>query len=720
MHRNTLAALGILLLLTSIAAADEPAAPPAPASRPADEAGATGGSWAGETIVTANRGEAKLLEAPYAADRVTVADFGSNRLYRTSTAPLSEVPGVMGQRTANGQSSPYLRGMTGFRTLMMLDGIRLNNSVFREGPNQYWGLIDPLIIDRMEVVKGPSSVLYGSDAVGGTVNVLLRRPETGGEGFDWYRQAYYRGSTATHENTYRGEVNASDGTGFGLLVGGTYQNFGDVDGGQFVGRMPNTGYDVCSGDLKLELHPARDATLTLAHYSLYQNDAWRTHKTRFAVPWKGTTAGNEEERILDQLAELTYLRLHVKNLDSFIDEMTTFLSWRHDEERQRRVRNDWRLDLEGFDVDTYGGGVQFLSRTGIGEWTYGVEWYHDEVDSFARKYAADGSFAGNQIQGPVGDDARYDLLGLYVQDKLPFGDAADLTLGARYTYAAAIAGRVQDPITGERIGVEDDWNALVGSARVSVYPDARRHWNLFAGVSEGFRAPNLSDLTRLDEARSSEIETPSPGLSPEYYLTYEAGVKAKYDSFSAQAAYFYTDIHDMIVRAPTGMILEGNREVTKRNAGDGYVHGIELEAKHRFHPQWTASAGFACMAGQVAQFPTSDPVSRPEPISRLMPATGRLALRWDHPDKKVWVEGGCAAAARAVGLSTSDTLDTQRIPPDGTPSYVTFDLHAGWNVNKNLSLWAGIENISNRDYRVHGSGLNEPGIDFRFGAKVRF
>jgi len=89
------------------------------------------------------------------------------------------VPGVMVQKTGHGQGSPYIRGFTGFRTLLMIDGIRLNNAVFRDGPNQYWNTVDPFSIERLEVVKGPSSVLYGSDAIGGTVNVITRGP--GGE-----------------------------------------------------------------------------------------------------------------------------------------------------------------------------------------------------------------------------------------------------------------------------------------------------------------------------------------------------------------------------------------------------------------------------------------------------------------------------------------------------------------------------------------------------------
>ncbi len=129
-----------------------------------------------ETLITATRSEASLFDVPYTAHVIGGSDFLGRRHVRTFPDALAETPGVMLQRTGYGQTSPFIRGFTGFRTLALIDGIRLNNAVFREGPNQYWGTMDRYTIDRIEVVKGPSSVLYGSDAIGGTVNAIPRKP----------------------------------------------------------------------------------------------------------------------------------------------------------------------------------------------------------------------------------------------------------------------------------------------------------------------------------------------------------------------------------------------------------------------------------------------------------------------------------------------------------------------------------------------------------------
>jgi hemoglobin/transferrin/lactoferrin receptor protein len=626
----------------------------------------------------------------------------------------------MVQKTSYGQGSPYIRGFTGFRNVFLIDGIRLNNSVFRDGPNQYWNTIDPYTIDRLEVVKGPASVLYGSDAIGGAVNALHRRPSGYGEGLQWKRRIYTRLASAERSLVTRGEVDATVDEWLGVLVGGTWQEYGDVHGGKHVGKQPFTGYRVCSGDFRLEYHPDPDSTLTLAHYQFYQDDAWRTHKTIHGIAWEGTTVGGERERRLDQGRSLSYARYRKENLGGFVEAYELTFSFQQTRERRRRVRDSRGIDHQGFDVQTYGLGAQFETPSPIGRWTYGLEWYHDEVSSFADKFNPDGSLNKREIQGPVADDARYDLLGLYVQDEIPVGDQLEVILGGRYTFAAADADRVKDPDTGRQIGVDENWCSLVGSARAAYFLDPERHWNLFGGVSQGFRSPNLSDLTRLDTARSNEIETPSPGLDPEKYITYEAGVKTSYDRVQAQAAYYYTSIDDMIVRSPTGRVIGGNNEVAKSNAGDGYVHGVEVQADWEFVPQWTAFGNFAWLYGEVETYPTSAPVVRSEPLSRLMPPTGQLGLRWDHPDGKVWLQSTCTIAGEADELSTRDAADTQRIPPGGTPGHTVFDLRGGWRVKQGLEVWGAVENLTNNDYRVHGSGVNEPGVNFKIGLSWEF
>ncbi len=620
-----------------------------------------------DTVVTATRTEVERFTAPYLVDVVELNDFENNKLTRTPTKALESVPGIMVQKTGYGQASPYIRGFTGFRTLMLVDGVRLNNAAFRDGPNQYWNTIDEMSLNRLEAVKGPASALYGSDAIGGTVNAITRDLNLDLAPGEYAGGIFLRGATAEASLTGRIEAQTALTDKLFIGAGATYADYGDLDGGGGVGRQNNTGYDSGAGDLKITYRPDADSAITLAHFNFFQDDAWRTHKTIHGISWEGTTVGDELARILDQRHSLTYLKYERENINGFVDGMTATLSYQTTEEKRRRIRNDGRRDDQCFDLNTIGMDVQFDSDSSFGIWSYGFDWYHDSVNSFKDNYNAVGVFTGSDIQGPVGDDATYDTFGAFIQNQMPLGESFDLTVGARYTYAEANAKDVEDPDTGNEITVDGDWDEVVGNIRLNWYPDAQRHLNVFAGVSQGFRAPNLSDLTRLDTARSNEIETPSPNVDPESFISYETGIKAEYENVNMQLAYFYTDIQDMIIRTPTGNVIGGDLEVTKKNAGDGYVHGVEFDAGWRFQPEWTVFGGFAWLYGEVDTFPTSAPVTVTEPISRIAPPTGRLGLRWDESDGRLWAEAVCAIAGAADKLSTRDEGDTQRIPPGGTP-----------------------------------------------------
>ena len=709
----------VLMSGLSPADAENPETRPAePVKKDTDEKPRVG--WLDEIVITATRSQIRSFDAPYSTDVVDLHEFESNRQYKSLTDALKDVPGVMIQKTATGMGSPYLRGFTGFRTLLLLDGIRLNNSILRDGPNQYWNTIDQAVVDRLEVVRGPSSVLYGSDAIGGTVNAITRRKEEFLDGGDWYRELRYGYSSANNAHIGRGEIGASYDKKLGILVGGSLRSFDDIRGGHGVGLQHHTGYEEWGGDVKIEYLLGPDAKIVFGHYNFTQDNAWRTHRTIHGISWEGTTVGNELYRILDQRRTLTYLQYHHENLGAFVDEMHLSLSWQEASEKRWRLRNNGRIDKQGVDVDTYGMSAQFATPSPIGRWTYGAEAYFDGVQSWRRDYNADGTFRNRSIQGPVGDDARYNLVGVYVQDEIPVTDRFDVTVGTRYNYARADAARVEDTATGNTITVRKDWDAFVSSARARWFLDPGKHVNLFGGASQGFRAPNLSDLTRMDAARTGDFETPSPDVKPEKFVSYELGIKTQCENFALQASYFYNDITDMIMRTPTGAVVGGGNEVTKRNVGNGYLNGFETAASYRFHPQFTAFGNFALVYGAVETYPTAALVKEDEPISRLMPPTGQVGLRWDHPSRKYWLETTCTIAGPADSLDTRDAADTGRIPPGGTPGYSTVDIRGGWKVRDGLDLWAGVENVGNTSYRIHGSGNNEPGTNVKVGLRWRF
>lgn len=671
-------------------------------------------------VVTATRVATDPFDLPFFARGLSQSDY-ERMLPRSLPNWLQEMPGIMVQKTANGQASPYIRGFTGFRTAMLIDGIRLNNSTFRDGPNQYWNTVDPMSVERLEVVQGPGSVLYGSDAVGGTVNALTRGPEAPGPGLSWHGRTFVRAASAEQSLLTRAETFGPLGDRAGLQLGGTWKEFGDLHGGQAVGRQPKTSYGEYDLDAKLAYLLCPNLKLTLAHQTVRQDDIWRTHSTVYGLDWDGLAHGSDLQRSLAQERHLSYLQLEATDLPGFIEKATFSLSDQLQNEDQYRVRSTARNETANVDVNSLGSWLQLESPSAVGRWIYGTTFYHDWVGSRSRTYNPDGSLRSAGLQGPVADDSSYDQVGLFVQDNLPSLGPVDLTLRGRYEHSQAQAGRIQDPISGLPYSYAKGWDSFVGGARALVHLDPAKHWNVYGGVGQSFRAPNLSDLTRFDIAGSGQIETPSTSVQPEHFLTYETGVKTRYARWELEAAYFYTDIGDMIIRAPTGRTINGAAEVTKQNAGAGFIHGVEMRTHGHLHEQIIALATLTWQQGEVEAFPTADPtVKVREPASRLMPTTSLLALRWQPPRQKFWAEAQCLLAARQDRLSSLDRADTERIPPGGTPGYAVWNLRAGWRPCRTFTLSAAVENLADEDYRIHGSGVNEPGRNFVLAADVRF
>ena len=636
--------------------------------------------------------------------------------YRTLPQALRDVPQVMVQETAHGQGSPYLRGFTGFGTLLLVDGIRLNNSAFRSGPNQYWNTVDSGSLDRLEVDLGPGSALYGSDALGGVVNAFTLSPY--GEIGEPTGRLIYRFSGAGNYHMFRTEASYVGERG-AVLLGLSAKDFGDVRGGEEVGRQPGTGYDETNADLKIEHWLNDNSRLVFGHYRVNQNDVPRTHRTVDGLLWEGLTRGSDLSRELDQNRELTYLQLHQENLSGPFDAMTTNVSWQTQTEERVRVRGDGRVERQGFDVGTLEL-FHHMQRSGpSGDWTYGLEFWRDCVDSFLDKGAL--QTPADDIQGPVADDASYQSLGLFVQDRYSISESTDWIAAARVSTLRADADSVRDPVSNTQTALRETYDNFSLSLEFEHRLNSESGATWYGGISQGFRAPNLSDLSRFDSARTDEFEIPAFDLEEEHVLGVEMGLRSESGRARYDVGAFFADIRDGIVRVPTGNTnAEGETEITKANVGDGHVWGLAGSLRYDLDSAVEVRLDMTIQRGGQDTFPTSAPVVQRESIDRLMPMTLHAGFRWKAADDKGWVELLLTHASAADNLSTRDQGDTSRIPVGGTPGYALLDLRSGWEINDNIDFTIGLENITNEDYRVHGSGVNGAGRGVVFGLVLSF
>lgn len=603
---------------------------------------------------------------------------------------------------------------------MLIDGVRVNNSTFRGGPVQYLNTIDPFSLDQFELIRSQGSVLYGSDAVGGTLNAFTKysdfRNEVDGEIFN-HGAAYYEYRT-NGRGSHTGRLEAQTGIGgkFGLHLGITAKEFGDIEDSS-VGLMEGTGYPEQALDARLDFALGPQTTLTLTHQNFNQDNVSRWHSTLNNPGWTHgdhvAAPGTYNARDLDQERSLTYLRFTHEDdtAGAPIRRVTATLSYQTSSESQFQDRSSTDMRYQSYDVNTTGIDLELDSPLGNGSLIYGIDYYHDSVNSTATRDRGTG-FVFNPAGRPVADDSSYDLFGVYGQYIWPIGDKLEVTFGTRYTYARAKIGKLYDSTTDADLSANNSWDDLSSSLRAIYSID--ESWSAYGGISQAFRAPNLNDLSGNLTSRSGTTSVGSLDVEPEEFITYELGIRKDTETHGLSAAIFYTSISDIITGVPD---TEGSSTDITTNGSDGYIYGIELEGYWKFHQNWTLS-GFASWQDGRNQTPAF--IGGPEIdgyISRLMPLTGSIALRWDHSSVPVWIEGRVLAAAEADRLSSGDLGDTQRIPTNGTPGYAIASLRAGWNPHEKIELTAALENLLDDDYRLHGSGQNEPGFNAIFGVK---
>lgn len=655
-----------------------------------------------EIVVTANRTTKETKEVPYTLDILTAEDLLENAT-RTLPQAFLNTPGVLVQQTTTGHGSPYIRGFTGRQNLLLQDGIRLNNSTWRNGPVQYWNTLDAQAIDRLELIKSQGSVLFGSDAIGGTVNTLSKSSNFRQENGTFSGgAAYYRFDTNSESHLGRIEQRFGVGEKWGIMLGYSASDIGDIRDSD-LGTMRGTGYSQLSHDLKFEYALAPSQTLTLAHFHLDQDDISRWHNTIHNPGWTQgssfTTAGTDLSRDYDQERSLTYLRFEETNANSsWIDRYQATISFQRTQDSEFRVRESGRSDTRILDIDTFG-----LSLVaGTGETVWGADYFHDQIDSQGFR-----NRTPRPSNRPIADDSTYESIGVFTNYTGAIGQRFTYDTGARFTYIQAQwDGYRPDGAIVDQIG-DGSWDNLSLSLRGQYELDD--FWTIFGGASQAFRAPNLDDLTGRQFSLNGLDENGSPAVDPEKYLTTEFGTRFNDSEFSLELSGYYTFINNGIIR-----INDGTGGLTTTNGSDGFIYGFESQAIWNLHPQWRLLAHASWQNGEQKIGGITDA------IRRLNPLNGALDLRWTASSDQYWISGRIEAASRQDNLSKLAASDTQRIPVGGTPSYVVASLYAGWQTSEVLQLNLALENLTNEAYRIHGSGQNMPGRNATLSIKFEW
>jgi outer membrane receptor protein involved in Fe transport len=645
---------------------------------------------------------------------------------------IGAATGVWIQETNLGGGSPFIRGLTGNQILIVIDGVRINDSTTRFGPNQNLNGIDPSIVDRVEVIRGPAAVLYGSDAIGGVVAIWTRSRMPNAEGDDGRIRAEQRIEAQSQTRGYRGSMNVSGVEGdLGWFVSGAYQQWDDLRAGD--GETQDfTGYS--GGELfgSADLALGRGRHLRWATRWHRDEDVPRTDRLIEGFPDADGTP-NPPVALLWQFALQEYTRHQVTysdtDLGGFADEMQLRLSYRRALEVRERidVSNTDRFRVETDEVETVAVGGDWKRAVGASQlFTWGFDAAVDEVGS-ARTNQTISTGALAEADGRFPGDSQYRRLGLFVQDEIFALDPVDVTLGLRYSaYDFDFDPRLDAP-AGLPIsdGADGSFDQLTASLQAAT--DLSETVRLSGTLAQGFRAPNLADLSQINSFGSG-LEVGNPDLDPEQSLYGELAIDYREDGVQFGLAGYYNDISDAIARQFDQAATDAFQAADPvNNTEDVFllvnrdkvvVFGLEAQTRLRVgdaNSPWTIDGTLALQRG--TQY-SDDPAVNGTPYRRIPPLNGQLGVTWAPLERQGTNLERVRFSTRFAGdqdrLSPGDISDP-RIDPDGTDSWAVLAIEVGGT----LGVWDGrwslfLDNLLDTNYRVHGSGFDAPG----FGATL--
>lgn len=769
-----------------------------------------------EVVVTPARGEQEQsFDVPEAVS-VTTREELESRPHQILPQVLREEPGILVQQTTTAQGSPFIRGFSAQRIVFLLDGVRFNTSTFRAGATQYLGWINPAIVQRLEVVRGPASVQYGSDALGGTINVLSLRPPLSPTGMRL---------SGSVEGLF-GSADLSGGVDATALVqmpsaafriGGSGRRVNDLRPGRgrdshsavtrFLGlpssvidtRLPETSFTQAGGYFAgtLELGP----TESLHSVYLHEEQSGVSRYDRL-LGGDGLYRSEFDPQRLD-FALVRYERAEV----GFLDSLTgTFSINRQQDDRLEQAQSTSHIEREQGRVTAYGYQAQARQRLGAAHVaTFGGEIY-DEYIGTARVLEDPVTRARTSARPEIPDDTRYTSLGVFLQD------ISDVIPGRLSVRGGVRYGRFGFSTRRDaQLGVDEE-EVTVDAATFHAGALLRLSSSLNATLtaSRGFRAANAFDLGAIGISGGGFEISPSGAaglgaeigtndgtdavgtgtqvkrLGPEALYAFEGGVKYRTDRLAASLAVFDLDLVDAIQRRTAifpssivGTTIAGYAVVAQDSDGRAFVAadprpivtrvnidrariaGFELDGQFRMTPEWIASGFFAMTNGHE--------LGTGSFLRRMPPPLGGLRLKWEPTTRGVWLEGIATFARPQTRLSAGDLSDARigarrsrstiasffngtatdlglvrsgvlvatgealaevqdRVLGSAsaaplytrTPGFFVLGARGGWRFGPRVDLTVIAENLTDRNYRLHGSGVDAPGFNLQLKTRYRF
>jgi len=725
----------------------------AQAAAPGDASDTT--SYLSEVVVSANK-IPELRRNIAQQVQIVTPEVIRNLNAQTSGDLIQNTGLVAMQRSQQGGGSPMLRGFEASRVLLMIDGIRMNNLIYRAGHLQNIITVDNNMLDRAEVLFGPSSTVYGSDALGGVVHFYTRNPQLSSEGFKASGNAFLRHGTANQENTGHVDLNLG-GEKFASLTSFTYSYFDHLTMGKetngalgepfgvrpyYVERSADNTTDVLvtNGDPYKQVQSGYKQWDLLQKFMFQQRE---NIKHLVNIQYSNSTDIPRYDRLTDpqggglrfaewyygpQMRFIASYNLQINNLGSFADVFSATASYQDVEESRhdRRFGNNNRNDRTE-KVKVMALTLDFSKTFGKNNLRFGFDSQFNTLKSTAVKTdIVTNTTDSLDTRYPDGDN-RMNMMALYATHTYQISDKLVLNDGIRLGMSSLKSTFVDKqffPFPYDDITQSPTY--ATGNLGLIYSPTS---WKISLMGSMGFRVPNIDDMAKVftsvtgSPTTTGTLVVPNPDLKPERTLNGDVSITKFFgDNVRLEGTFFATDFYDAIVTLP--FTLNGQSTVTydgypanvvaSQNAQKAYILGYSASLWARITPAITLTASYNNTKGRVRTTPYETP------LDHIPPAFGRLGIQFNKDKFRSELFSNFNGWKHIEEYSTSGEDNAQYAHAKGMPSWYTLNLRLGYQVNDMFAVQAGADNLLDLQYRTFASGINSPGRNLFFTLRVKF
>jgi outer membrane receptor protein involved in Fe transport len=600
------------------------------------------------------------------------------------TDALQSLVGVVVQQTTPGQGAAIIRGLKGSAILHLVDGMRLSNAMFRTAPTPWFALVPASSVERIEVLRGTPASLYGSEAVGGVVDSVSRLPVFNTDDLSWARNVVATFDSAELQRSIRATVDGGTHR-LATSVSAEYLETGNRRTGSGE-RIAPSGYSAKAVRAVLSATPdSNDSWYIDLHY-LEQPETPRIDEL---IPGFGQTEPSSDEFVFAPNRRI-FAHAHRRHLSATDIEWQLDAAWqRIDDDRTTRDFGSEERLFEENRSDLYGITLNAARDSGAFNWIAGADLYYDEVSS-TRSAQDINSESSRTLTPRFPDGSTISHAGLFVNSSVDINERHTVLFGLRYTDVSIDLpdGTKIDP---GRMSGDLGWIFQVSEEVAFV-----------ANLGAGFRAPNIADLGTLGNRPGNRFNIPNTALGAESATHGDLGLRFRGDRWRAEVVAFAMRYTDRIVSISTGTATPDGRDIVQSvNAASSDLYGVEAGARLNLGERADVRLALNYTRGDQEVAGISEPADRVPPLNGRLEIGYALADHW-------YLKATLVGAARQDRLSSRDVSDA-RIDPDGTPGWTIAGVRASWASESGWETTLGVDNLLDKRYRVHGSGLDAPG-----------